>query len=106
MSEPERFDRRALLRRIALGVSLTPALLAKSPTAHAAAAPPWLSETEPAAKAVHYVEDVSRAKEASPGAQCSNCSIYTALSDSAGTCTLFKNKSVKAAGWCSAWSGL
>lgn len=98
-------DRRVLLRQVVMGLSLTPLMLARSSSARAAALPD-LSEQDPAAKAVHYVEEASRAKQAPAGAQCSNCSIYTALGDTAGSCTLFKNKSVKAAGWCSAWSGL
>ena len=36
------------------------------------------SEQDPAARAVHYVEDASRAEGAASGADCSNCSIYSA----------------------------
>jgi hypothetical protein len=92
--------RRALLRRFALlglgGAALT----------QAATDPPLLSEDDPAAKAVHYVEDAQRAPQAQSGANCSNCSIYSARSASEGSCTLFKDRRVKAAGWCNAWTGL
>jgi hypothetical protein len=98
MSTAHDRDRRVLLQRIALGLSLTS--LAR------AAPPALLREQDPEAKAVHYVEDASRAKDAPPGASCSNCSIYAALNDTQGSCTLFKDKLVKAAGWCSSWSGL
>jgi High potential iron-sulfur protein len=98
MSAPADIERRALLQRILLGLSLS---------SIARAAPlPALSEQDPAAKAVRYVEDAARTKDAPSGAACANCSIYAAQSDSQGSCTLFKGKSVKAAGWCSAWSGL
>jgi hypothetical protein len=99
MSEPEDASRRAILTRLALGLSISPAVLA--------AGAPLLSEQSEAARAVHYVEDASRAKEAPPGANCSNCSIYSAPNGSTeGKCTLFPGKLVKAAGWCSSWSGL
>ena len=100
MSQPENPARRMLLQRVALGLAAT------SLTSLARAAVPLLSEQDPEAKKVHYVEAASRAKEAQSGSDCSNCSIYTAMGDTQGSCTLFKGKLVKAAGWCSAWSGL
>ena len=106
MSELSNPGRRALLQRAALGLSLAPLALAEAPLALAAGLP-LISEQDPAAKAVHYVEDASRAKAAAAGADCSNCSIYSAAGGAAqGTCTLFPGKLVKAAGWCSSWSGL
>lgn len=98
--------RRALLRRAALGLSLAPLLLGEtSPAAEAQL--PLISEQDPAAKAVHYVADASRAKGATSGADCSSCSLYGAAAGAAqGTCSLFPGKLVKAAGWCSSWSGL
>ena len=107
MHELSSASRRALLKRAALGLSLAPVAAA---IASAAAAPPaalpLISEQDPAAKAVHYVEDASRAKGAASGADCSSCSIYSAADSSKGTCSLFPGKLVKAAGWCSSWSGL
>jgi hypothetical protein len=98
--------RRALLKQAALGLSLGPLALAAAPAAPAAELP-LISEQDPAAKAVHYVGDASRAKGAASGADCSTCSIYSAAGGaSTGTCTLFPGKLVKAAGWCSAWSSL
>jgi hypothetical protein len=68
---------------------------------------PLISEQDPAAKAVHYVEDASRPKAAASGADCSSCSLYSAAGGATqGTCTLFPDKLVKAAAWCSSWSGL
>jgi hypothetical protein len=109
MNELRNPGRRALLQRAALGLSLAPLALVAAPAAAAAPAGslPLISEQDPAAKAVHYVADASRAKAAASGAECSNCSLYSAAAGAAqGTCTLFPGKLVKAAGWCSSWSGL
>jgi hypothetical protein len=104
-SEPNNPARRALLKQAALGLSMTPLALAGTRAA-LGASPPLITEQDPAAQAVHYVEDASRAKGAAAGADCSNCSIYGAAGADQGTCTLFPGKLVKAAGWCNAWSGL
>ena len=105
MSELSNPGRRALLRQAALGLSLAPLALADAPKAQSASAP-LITEQDPAAKAVHYVEDASRATGAQSGADCSHCSIYSSAGADRGTCTLFPGKLVKAAGWCSSWSGL
>lgn len=60
MDELRNPDRRALLQRAALGLSLVLLALAEVPAALAADLP-LISEQDPAAKAVHYVEDASRA---------------------------------------------
>jgi hypothetical protein len=94
--------RRTLLKNLTLGLSLAPIAAAAS-----GAELPILAETDPAAKAVQYVEDASNAKDAQPGANCSNCSIYSGSNGAQqGSCTLFPGKLVKAAGWCNAWSNM
>ena len=99
-------ERRALLRRVALGLTLVPLAGAASRRAHAADLP-LLSESDPAAKALGYVEDAHKAKGAQAGALCSNCSVYGGEDGAtAGPCTLFPGKWVKANGWCKSWSGL
>jgi hypothetical protein len=106
MSDIKDPARRAMLRKFALGLSLAPLAAIDAPRAQAAELP-LLSEQDPAAKAEHYVADASRAKEASAGALCSNCSVYGGADGAAqGSCTLFPGKLVKAAGWCKSWSGL
>jgi len=96
--------RRGLLRRFALGLSLAP--LAAATPGHSAE-PSALSESDPSAKALGYVEDASRSKEAAPGSTCSNCSVFSGQSGAAeGACSIFQGKLVKAAGWCRGWSGL
>ena len=99
-------ERRGLLRRVAIGLSLAP-LATLAPARARAADLPLLSESDPAAKAVGYVEDAKKAKDATSGALCSNCSIYSGAEGAAtGTCTLFPGKRVKASGWCKSWSSL
>lgn len=105
MNELRNPGRRALLQHAALGLSLTQLALVESPAA-SGAEPALLSEQDPAARAVQYLEDASRAKGAQSGADCSNCSIYGATGPAQGTCALFPGKLVKAKGWCNKWSGL
>ena len=93
--------RRAWLLSAAAGLTLTPLGVA-----HGADAA-LLSEDDPAAKALAYVEDAGRSKEAQPGANCSNCVLYADTPGAGqGACKLFTGKLVKAAGWCSSWSDL
>jgi hypothetical protein len=105
MNEPSNPARRVLLQQAAMGLSLSSLALAQSAPARGAA-PVLISEQDPDARAVHYVDDASRAKGAQSGADCSNCSLYSAAGETQGGCTLFPGKLVKAAGWCSSWSGL
>lgn len=104
MVDPPQVSRRRWLTDLALGLSVLPWAAVKGPAAAAADAP-LISEADPAAVAVHYVEDVRRAAAAKPGSTCDNCSLFTGETGAtAGGCTLFTNKWVKAAGWCSAWT--
>jgi len=106
MRDPISPDRRRLMLRLAAGAALVPLAAIKARRAQAATQP-LLSEADPAAKAQAYVGDASRAKGATPGALCSNCSIYGGADGAPqGSCTLFPGKDVKAGGWCKAWSGL
>lgn len=94
-------SRRELLKKVALGTVLIP-LVAR--TASAAELPP-VSTDDPTAKALKYVEDVSKASAAKPGSKCSDCALYQGAAGSAqGGCLLFPGKAVKAGGWCSSWS--
>jgi hypothetical protein len=103
MSPPENLSRRQLLRRLALGVTFAPVALIS--LRQACAAQPLLAVTAPEAKAVNYVEDAKSAKGAAPGNTCANCALYQGANGSVqGVCQLFKDKDVKAAGWCSSWA--
>lgn len=94
-----------------------PAATAAKPAAGAAAAPaaaagalPMLSPTDPAAKALGYIEDATKVDaKANPtfkaGQDCANCLQWTDKNRKAATskCNLFPGKMVKSAGWCKVW---
>src|SRR5450631_1775931 len=104
VNEMTRFPRRCLLRSVAFAVAIAPLALFRLSTVFGAAGP-LLNPADPAAKAVKYVEDVSRAKGARAGSTCANCALYLAPTGSAqGPCQIFPGKQVKAAGWCSSWA--
>ncbi|RKP55675.1 high-potential iron-sulfur protein [Pararobbsia silviterrae] len=71
-----------------------------------------LSESDPNAKQLGYVEDASKVDKGrysnyAAGQECSNCSLYQGQpGDDAGGCTLFGAKRVAAHGWCSSYSNL
>ena len=97
-------SRRHLLEKLAAAASLIGMAQLQSRSARAADAPP-LSEDDPAAKAVKYVEDATKAKGAMPGSTCANCGLYTGKSGAkSGPCQIFPGKSVVAAGWCASWA--
>jgi len=100
LSTPDSSSRRQLLKRIALAASAA----ALASTSLRAADQPLISVDEPEAKAVKYVEDGSKVKEAM-GNRCDTCSLYQGKDGSKqGGCQLFKGKGVTAAGWCTAWA--
>ncbi len=101
LSSPESESRRRLLRNIALAASVGTLAATRS---RAAGAQPLIAVDDPAAKAVKYVEDARKAKEAGSNT-CTNCSLYGGKDGSVqGSCQIFKGKDVKAAGWCNAWA--
>jgi hypothetical protein len=105
MSDLSNPGRRGLLRKVAAALSIAPLALPLEPAQGADL--PLLEESDPRAKALDYVADVSRAKGAADGSNCANCSVYAAHGDAtSGTCQLFPGKLVPAAGWCRGWSGL
>ena len=68
-----------------------------------------LSEDDPSAKSLGYVEDattVDAAKYAryEAGQACSNCALYMGGDAAEGACSIFPGKAVKAAGWCSVYA--
>ena len=73
-----------------------------------------LSESDPTALALGYVEDATSVdtakwpKRASPDGDtqfCNNCSLYRPIDDVWGGCSIFPGKKVRGAGWCNAWIG-
>ncbi|WP_158772596.1 high-potential iron-sulfur protein [Cobetia sp. L2A1] len=97
-------SRRNFMRNSLLGLAALPlgaAIL--SPRAFAADLP-LLDTSNPQAKALHYVEDASEAKEHSAfkaGSDCTNCMFYKP--DNHG-CQLFPSNSVAPKGWCQSWT--
>ena len=97
-------SRRQLLKKLALGVPLTPIAWVSS-QALLAADGPLVTADDPTAKALKYTNDASKAADAKPGSKCANCALYQgAAASEQGGCLLFPGKSVKAAGWCSSWT--
>lgn len=104
MDQPVDESRRRLLKAATFGVALIP--IAGLPLAAAVAADlPLVTADDPTAKALKYVDDVSKATGAKPGSRCANCSNYQGSAGSAqGGCLLFPGKAVKASGWCMSWA--
>ncbi len=101
MSAPDSPSRRHWLKHLAFAAST--ATLA-SPALRAADELPLIPVDAPEAKAVKYVEDGTKVKEAM-GNRCDTCSLYQGRDGSTqGGCQIFKGKSVTAAGWCTAWA--
>jgi len=97
-------SRRHLLRSVAVGATLV-GVAALRPRPACAADAPLISENDPAAKAVKYVDDAAKAKEAKPGSTCANCGLYQGKEGAkSGACQIFPGKTVTAAGWCSSWA--
>lgn len=96
-------NRRVFMLQIAAAGSALGAL-----TAHAQAAK--VSEKDPQAVALGYVEDTKRADKAkfpkhTVDQKCSGCQLYQGKpTDASGPCTLFAGKLVAGNGWCSAWT--
>jgi hypothetical protein len=77
--------------------------------ATAAQAKARLSEKDPAAVALGYVEDATttdtkKFPKYAAGQLCNNCQLYQAkATDAWGGCPLFAGKQVAGKGWCNAW---
>ncbi|GGA04323.1 high-potential iron-sulfur protein [Dyella caseinilytica] len=63
---------------------------------------PHVSESDPTAKALGYVEDASATKDPKhkAGDTCANCQFYSGGATGFGPCQLFPGKAVSAKGWC------
>ena len=93
--------RRTLLKSLMYGALATSVITTESKAANE----PLVSEDDPTAKALHYVSDVKKSKDAKPGSKCATCALYTGDRKAAqGTCSIFPGKQVKTGGWCSAWT--
>ena len=100
-------SRRDLLQKLAAAAVLAGTITWRPKSAAAAEGPgpPLISESDPAAKAVKYVENAAKAQGATPGSNCANCALYQGKSGSKdGPCQIFPGKTVVAAGWCASWA--
>jgi hypothetical protein len=96
-------SRRRLIQKLLLGTVLVP--IVGAPLTVVAADAPLVTGDDPTAKALKYVDDVSKATGAKPGSKCANCQLFQGKADDAqGPCLLFPGKSVKSSGWCSSWT--
>ncbi|HUB90378.1 MAG TPA: high-potential iron-sulfur protein [Dyella sp.] len=67
---------------------------------------PHLTDADPTAKAMNYVEDASSSNNPlyRAGSTCANCQFYHGPDAGYGTCQLFPGKAVNAKGWCSSYT--
>lgn len=71
---------------------------------------PHLSESDPTAKSLGYVEDASKVDKAKfpaykPGTHCATCNFFQGKSgDAYAPCQIFPGHSVAGAGWCASYS--
>lgn len=67
---------------------------------------PHLTDADPTAKAMDYVDDATTSKNNlyKPGSVCANCQLYSGDAAGYGTCQLFPGKLVSAKGWCTSYT--
>ncbi|MDE1963532.1 MAG: high-potential iron-sulfur protein [Xanthomonadaceae bacterium] len=102
MSKEESIESRRRFLKIAAGTAAAAAVIGSLPRVARAADLPHVSESDPTAKALGYVEDASTTKDPKhkAGANCSNCQFYSGGPTGFGPCQLFPGKAVSAKGWC------
>ncbi|HET7329213.1 high-potential iron-sulfur protein [Dyella sp.] len=102
MSGQEKIESRRRFLKLAAGTAAAAALVSGLPRVARADDLPHVSEADPTAKALQYVEDASKAtaKNYKPGDTCANCKFYSGAATGYGPCDLFPGKAVSAKGWC------
>lgn len=67
---------------------------------------PKLTESDPMAKQLMYVQDASKAAAArKPESFCKNCAYFQGTADASwGPCQIFPGKQVNSQGWCTVWT--
>jgi anaerobic selenocysteine-containing dehydrogenase len=96
-------SRRRFIKISAAGLAVAP--FANALLSGTAKAADKVSETDPAAAALSYKMDATKATaRKDKTAVCDNCSLYSGKPGEAeGPCSVFGGKLVAAKGWCSAW---
>ena len=102
MSKEQDIESRRRFLKVAAGTTAAAMMIGRLPRFARAADLPPLSETDPTAKALGYVEDAGTTKDAKhkAGDVCANCQFYGGGPTGRGSCQLFPGKSVNAKGWC------
>ena len=103
MSKENSLESRRRFLKAAAGTAAAAALVGGFPRIAGAADLPHVSESDPTAKALDYVEDASKSKNPKhkPGQICANCQFFGGNTASGyGPCQLFPGKAVNAKGWC------
>lgn len=102
MSNEKEIESRRRFLKVAAGTAAFAAVMGGVPRLASAADLPPVTDADPTAKALDYVEDAS--KSANPkhkaGDDCANCMFYSGGPTGRGPCQLFPGKSVNAKGWC------
>lgn len=101
MSNEDIESRRRFLK-VAAGTTAAAMVLGGLPRFARAADLPPVTDADPTAKALDYVEDATASKNPKykAGDDCANCQFYTGGPTGRGPCQLFPGKSVNAKGWC------
>ena len=102
MSGHEDIESRRRFLKLAAGTAVAAALVTGLPRTARADDLPHLSEADPTAKALGYVEDAATTKDPkhTVGNTCANCQFYSGAATGYGPCQLFPGKAVSAKGWC------
>lgn len=102
MSKEQDVESRRRFLKVAAGTTAAAVVMGGLPRFARAADLPPVSESDPTAKALGYVEDATKTTNAKykAGDDCANCQFYTGGATGRGSCQLFPGKSVNAKGWC------
>jgi hypothetical protein len=102
MSGHEDIESRRRFLKLAAGAAAAAAVVGGLPRIARADDLPHVSEADPTAKALGYVEDATTTKDPKhkAGDTCANCQFYSGGATGFGPCQLFPGKAVSAKGWC------
>jgi hypothetical protein len=102
MSGHEDIESRRRFLKLAAGGAVAAALVGGLPRVSRADDLPHVSDADPTAKALGYVEDATATKDPKHkvGDTCANCQFYSGAPTGYGPCQLFPGKAVSAKGWC------
>ena len=102
MSKEQDIESRRRFLKVAAGTAAAAMVVGSLPRFARAADLPAVTDADPTAKALAYVEDASKSTNAKyvKGDDCTNCQFYSGGPTGRGPCQLFPGKSVNAKGWC------